>query len=112
VITRPELLSGFILAGVAAFPVTDVETAEDFIAGLLSAGEPYLLAIDDSLLEKMDPALLRRLEAAEQLPFLAIPGGQNADEVLFRRRRIAELTRRAVGFHSIFKTEKPEAKEK
>jgi vacuolar-type H+-ATPase subunit F/Vma7 len=112
VITRPELLSGFILAGVAAFPITDVETAEEFIAGLLTSGESYLLAIDDNLLEKMDPILIRRLEAAEHLPFLAIPGGQNADEVLFRRRRIAELTRRTVGFHSILRTEKPEAKEK
>jgi vacuolar-type H+-ATPase subunit F/Vma7 len=112
VITRPELLSGFILAGVAAFPVTDVESAENFIEGLLTSGESYLLAIDDSLLDKMNDTLIRRLENAEQMPFLAIPGGQNADEVLFRRRRIAELTRRAVGFHSIFKTDKPEAKEK
>jgi vacuolar-type H+-ATPase subunit F/Vma7 len=119
VITRPELQTGFLLAGVAVYPAADVETAVEFIEDLLAAhnrsggmGESYLLAIDAGLLEKMDAAFLRRLEAAEHLPFLAIPGGQKAEEVLFRRRRIAELTRRAVGFHSIFRTEKAEEKDK
>lgn len=112
VVTRPELLSGFALAGVEVFPAPDVESAVDFINELLSRDEACLLAIDDGLLEKMDPTFIRRLEASEQMPFLAIPGGQGAEEVLFRRRRISELTRRTIGFHSIFKTEKEEPREK
>jgi vacuolar-type H+-ATPase subunit F/Vma7 len=111
VITRPELLTGFLLAGVAVTPAADVESAVEYIEHLMDTGDSYLLAIDAGLLAKMDPTFIRRLEAADHLPFLAIPGGQNADEVLFRRRRIAELTRRAVGFHSIFKTEQAEEKE-
>jgi vacuolar-type H+-ATPase subunit F/Vma7 len=112
VITRPELVYGFRLAGVSSFSAIDVETAAEFIEGLLAARDSYLLAIDDALLDKMDPSLLHRLETSDQIQFLAIPGGQNADEILFRHRRISELTRRTVGFHSVFKTEKPETKAK
>lgn len=112
VVTRPERYAGFALAGVEAFPAADVEAAAELIEDLLSRGEACLLAIDDALLDKLDPALIRRMEAADQMPFLAIPGGLGAEEVVYRRRRISELTRRAVGFHSIFKTEKPEEPEK
>lgn len=109
-VTRPELSTGFSLAGVEAYPAADVETAVELIDHWLAAGETGLLVIDDALLARMEPAFLRRLEAATQLPFLAIPGGEGAGEVLYRHRRISELTRRAIGFHSIFKTEKPEEK--
>ncbi len=108
VITSPDMAVGFNLAGVEAFPAEDVETAAERIESWLAAGEQGLLAIDDVLLARMDPRLVRRLEASEQTLFLAIPGGQGSDEVMYRQRRIAELTRRAIGFHSIFKTEKTE----
>lgn len=108
VITRPELLTGFALAGVEAFAAPDVETAVELIEGWLSSGEDALLAIDDSLLAGMDARTLHRLEAAEHLPFLAIPNGVGAAQAVFRRKRISELTRRAIGFHSVFKTEKSE----
>lgn len=112
VIVRPELITGFFLAGVEAFPAADVETAVEQIEQWLDAGEAGLLAVEDVLLDKMDAKFLRRLEAAEQMPFLSIPGGAGAEEVVFRQKRISELTRRAIGFHSIFKTEKPEEKKK
>lgn len=108
VITRPDLAVGFSLAGIEAYGAPDVETAVELIDGLLKSGESGLLAVDDALLTKMDAKFLRRLEASEQLPFLAIPGGEGAGEAIYRQRRINELTRRAIGFHSIFKTEKPE----
>ncbi len=111
VVTRPELATGFSLAGVEAYPAPDVETAVELIEGWLKEGESGLLAVDDALLAKMDAKFLRRLEAAEQMPFLAIPGGVGAGEAVYRHRRISDLTRRAVGFHSIFKTEKPEEKQ-
>jgi vacuolar-type H+-ATPase subunit F/Vma7 len=111
VITRPELAAGFLLAGVEAFPAADVETAVELIEGWLDTGEDGLLVVDDGLLAKMAPAFLRRMEAAVQLPFLAIPGGEGAGEVVYRHKRISDLTRRAIGFHSIFKTEKPEEKQ-
>lgn len=111
VVTRPELVTGFSLAGIEAFAAPDVETAVEMIAGWLTAGESGLLAVDDALLAKMEAKFLRRLESAEQMPFLAIPGGEGAGEAMYRHRRISDLTRRAIGFHSIFKTEKPEEKD-
>jgi vacuolar-type H+-ATPase subunit F/Vma7 len=112
VVTRPELVDGFSLAGVEAYGAPDVETAVELIEGWLKTGESGLLAVDDALLAGMDPRFVRRLDAAERMPFLAIPGGEGAGEAVYRHRRISELTRRAVGFHSIFKTEKTEAKPK
>lgn len=112
VITRPELAVGFSLAGVEAYSAPDVETAMELIDGWLAEGESGLLAVDDTLLTKMDARILRRLEAAEQMLFLAIPGGEGAGESEYRYQRISELTRRAVGFHSIFKTETAEDNQK
>lgn len=111
VIIRPELVTGFHLAGVEAYPAADVESAVEIIEGLFAAGETCLLAVDDGLLANMDPRLIRRLEATDHLPFIAIPGGFGADEIVFRRQRISEFTRQAIGFHSVFKSEKTEKEE-
>jgi len=110
IVTRPELAIGFSLAGVEVFPAADVETAVELIGNWLDTGENGLLVVDDTLLASMESGFLRRLEEAVHLPFLAIPGSEGAGEVRYRHKRISELTRRAIGFHSIFKTEKPEEK--
>ena len=108
VLTRSSLVPGFHLAGVDAYGAEDVETAQETIETWLEAGETGLLAIDDGLLERMDPALIKRLETAEQLPYLAIPGGKPLGPEASRRRRIAEIIRRAIGFHITFKGEEDE----
>jgi vacuolar-type H+-ATPase subunit F/Vma7 len=109
VITRPELVIGFHLAGVDAYAVADVESAQELIAEWLEEGETNLLAIDDGLLARMDPAFINRLESRERLPYLAIPGGQPLGPEASRSYRIAEIVRRAIGFHITFRGE--EAKE-
>jgi len=109
VITRPELVIGFHLAGVDAYGVADVESAQELIAEWLEEGETNLLAIDDGLLARMDPAFINRLESREHLPYLAIPGGQPLGPEASRSYRIAEIVRRAIGFHITFGGE--EAKE-
>lgn len=111
VITRPSLVPGFQLAGVDAFSAQDVETAEELIADWLEGGETGLLAIDDGLLALMDPALLKRLETSDNLPYLAIPGGQPVGPEASRRYRITQMIRRAIGFHITFKGEQTEATE-
>ena len=108
VVTSPDLAVGFNLAGVETLPAEDIEAAEDWIESWLETGEQGLLAIDEALLARMNLRLVRRLETSSQTFFLAIPGGHGPGEVMYRQRRIAELTRRAIGFHSIFKTEKTE----
>ncbi len=108
VLTRSALVPGFRLAGVDAFGVEDVESAQELIVRWLEAGEVGLLAIDDGLLERMDPSLLKRLKDSDQLPYLAIPGGQPLGPEASRRHRIAEMIRRAIGFHITFKGEEAE----
>lgn len=103
VVTRPSLVTGFLLAGVEAYAAEDVETAQEMIATWLNAGEVGLLAVDDGLLEQMDPAFVRRLEASEVLPYLAIPGGKPLGSQASRRYRMVEMIRRAIGFHITFR---------
>jgi vacuolar-type H+-ATPase subunit F/Vma7 len=108
ILTRPPLVPGFRLAGVDAYGAEDVETAQELIEGWLMANEAGLLAIDDGLLEHMDPSFVKHLEASENLPYLPIPSGGPLGSDVSRRHRISELIRRAIGFHITFKGENTE----
>ena len=103
IITRNPYVPGFELAGVNAFGVDDVETAEELIAELLAATDTALLAIDDGILAEISPELRRRLDAAEHLPYISIPGGEPLGPESTRRYQLAEMIRRAIGFHVVFK---------
>jgi vacuolar-type H+-ATPase subunit F/Vma7 len=111
IITRPSLVTGFELAGVDSYGVEDVESAQEIIEAWLEAGEAGLMAIDDGLLSNMDPSFLKRMDLADQLPYIAIPGGQPLGLRASRRHRIAEMIRRAIGFHITFKGEESEAED-
>jgi V/A-type H+-transporting ATPase subunit F len=105
VLTRSALVTGFRLAGVDAYGAEDFESAEALVERWLDEGEVGLLAIDEGLLAGMNPALVRRLQAAETLPHLAIPGGELSEAATSRRHRIATIVRRAIGFQITFKGE-------
>ena len=105
VITRPNLVDGFRLAGVEAYAADDVETAQELIESWVEAGETGLLAIDDGFLEHINPVVMKRLEATEQLNYLAIPGGEPLGPEATRRQRLVQQIRRAIGFHITFKGE-------
>ena len=105
VVTRPDLVDGFRLAGVEAYAAQDVETVQELINAWIDAGESGLLAIDDGFLEHMNPSVMKRLETAEQLSYLAIPGGEPLGPEARRRHRLAQQIRRAVGIHITFKGE-------
>ena len=108
IVTRASLVPGFRLAGVDAYGAEDVETAQELIDGWLKTGEVGLLAIDDGLVEHMAPSLIKRLEDSEVLPYLTIPGGEPLGPEVSRKHRIAEMIRRAIGFHITFKGEESE----
>ncbi|MFW5943043.1 MAG: V-type ATP synthase subunit F [Chloroflexota bacterium] len=105
IITSPFLVPGFRLAGADAYGVEDPETAEALIGDWLDADESGLLAIDEGILETLSPAIIARLQAAERLPFLAIPGVSATVSEATRRARTAQMIRRAAGFHITFRGE-------
>jgi vacuolar-type H+-ATPase subunit F/Vma7 len=108
ILTRPYLVPGFQLAGVDVYGAEDIEGAQELIERWIEAGEVGLLAIDDGLLEHVDPSLIHRLDSFGQFPYLPIPGGQPLGPESSRRYRIAEMIRRAIGFHITFKGEEIE----
>ncbi len=108
ILTRPSLVTGFQLAGIDAYGAEDVENAQEMITHWLNAGEVGLLAIDDGLLACMDKDFLKHLDASENLPYLAIPGGQPLGPEASQKHRIAAMIRRAIGFHITFKGEEEE----
>lgn len=107
IVTRPALATGFQLAGVDAYGVEDVESAQELISGWLDAGDTGLLALDDGILARMEPTFIERLNAAS-LPYLAIPGGELLGPEASRQYRIAEMIRRAIGVHIAFRGVEPE----
>jgi vacuolar-type H+-ATPase subunit F/Vma7 len=105
------LVPGFQLAGVDAYGAVDVETAEELITAWLDTQETGLLAIDEGLLERLDPGLIRRMDSYEPMPYLPIPGGGALGPEVSRKLRIAQSIRRAIGFHITFKGEEIESGE-
>lgn len=109
VLTRKTLLPGFQLAGVDAYGIEDIETAEELMEKWLKVEEVGLLAIDEGLLEHLDPSLIKLLEQSEKLHYLIIPGGGPLGKDISRRYRISEILRQAIGTHITFKGEEDES---
>jgi vacuolar-type H+-ATPase subunit F/Vma7 len=110
VLVHAGLAPGFALAGVETFPVEQAAQAENLLSYWLESGEAGLIALDDSLMMEMQPAVLARLEASEKLFHVAIPAGKVEDSAGARQERIAALIRQAIGFHITFRhdDEQPE----
>ncbi len=105
IITTPDLVPGFQLAGAEAFAVESAEEAERVLHKLLEGGEASLIVVRQDLLQAMPPRLQRQIEASYRPVVMAIPGGTPATLVEEHRRHITELIRRAIGFHITFGTE-------
>lgn len=102
VITSPDLAPGFQLAGVETFAVETIEEAETVLQRLLTGGEASLIVVRRALLQAMDARLQRRAETSYQPVVMAIPGAMLTLARGEHRRHIAELIRRAIGFHITF----------
>lgn len=102
VLVNPSLVTGFHLAGVEAYGAEDVESAQQMVEGRLQSGEPALIAIEEELLIRMDPELIKRLDGSEALLYVAIPGGVSAAYPQTRRARISRMIQRAIGVHIAF----------
>jgi vacuolar-type H+-ATPase subunit F/Vma7 len=107
VITTPDLVLGFQLAGVETFAVESTAQAEAILRTLLEGGETSLIAVRQDLLQTIDPRLRRQLDTSSSPVVMAIPGGTPARPGEAHRQRIAALIRRAIGFHITFGAEAP-----
>ncbi len=105
VITTPDLAPGFQLAGAETFAVESIEEAETVLHQLLEGGEASLIVVRQDLLGAMHPHLQRQIEASYRPVVMAIPGGTPTAQPEQHRRYIADLIRRAIGFHITFGTE-------
>ena len=99
VITTPDLAPGFQLAGVKTFAVEDTKTAQAILRELLEQEEASLIAVRQDFLLAADARLRRRIETSYRPVVMAIPGGTPTAPEEGRRRYIAELIRRAIGYH-------------
>lgn len=102
IVTRPELVTGFQLAGVDAFAAEDAANAQRLVTRWLDAHETGLLAVDEQLLAEFDTAVVQRMMASERLPYLALPDGDPGAAPGVAHSRIAQLLRQAIGFHISF----------
>ena len=107
VITTPDLALGYQLAGVETFAVEDAEETEAILRQLLKGEEASLIVVRQDLLQGTDLRLQRQIEATYRPAVLAVPGGAPVISREARRRYIAELIRRAIGFHITFDARRP-----
>jgi vacuolar-type H+-ATPase subunit F/Vma7 len=105
IVTLPALVPGFRLAGVNAYAAPDAQEAQVMIGHWLDTGETGLLAVAEELLVAVDPHLVQRMAAAEQLPYLVLPSGRASGVERTGRNRIVELLRQAIGFQISFRGE-------
>jgi V/A-type H+-transporting ATPase subunit F len=105
VITTPDLAPGFQLAGAEAFAVESAREAERVLRELVEGDEASLIVVRQDLLGAMPPRLQRQIGASYRPVVMAIPGGTPTTSAEEHRHYIAELIRRAIGFHITFGTE-------
>lgn len=101
VVSTPELVWGFRLAGVHAVAATTPDEAAAEVERLAGEGGTGIIAVHGPFLDALAPADRRRLEAA--VPALVrLPAGRRAEPAEARRARLAELLGEAVGYHITF----------
>jgi vacuolar-type H+-ATPase subunit F/Vma7 len=106
VITTPDLAPGFQLAGVETYAVAQPEKAQTLLHSLMQGEDASLIAVRQDLLTGIDPRLQRQIDASYRPIVIAIPSGGLALPGEGRQRYIAELIRRAIGFHITFGAER------
>jgi vacuolar-type H+-ATPase subunit F/Vma7 len=105
VITRPDLVDGFRLAGVDAFAVNSPGETEKLIAPWLEKSEELLIALDDGIFSKMNREFIQRLYACDHVILVTIPDGPMHGGENTRKQRLYEMIRHSTGIKFSFKGE-------
>jgi V/A-type H+-transporting ATPase subunit F len=102
VIADPETALGFQLAGAEVECADDFESARDRLLELLSDASIGLIAAGAGLLDQLDDATRRRVEASSRPVVMPLPRGRAAPGLPSRHAYLAAMLRRAIGFHVTF----------
>ncbi len=102
VIADPETALGFELAGVEVIRADDLESGRARLMELLNETNVGLVAVSAALLDKLDEATRRRVEASYKPVVVSLPTGGAALGLGRRREYLAAMIRRAIGFHITF----------
>lgn len=108
VITTPDVAPGFQLAGVETFAVESPAEAQALVQEFLAQGEGNLVVVRQDLLAAAPPRLQQQIATSYRPIVMPIPGGSPTVAAESRQVYIAELIRRAVGFHITFGAEQGE----
>jgi vacuolar-type H+-ATPase subunit F/Vma7 len=103
VVTTAELAPGFRLAGAAVRVARSAPAAADVICRLIDEGETGVIGVHEPFLAGLAPSLRRRLEEMPSPVIVALPPGTVGGDLRRRRERLADLLRRAVGWHMTFR---------
>ena len=105
VITHPDQVAGFRLAGVETYPAAMAEDATDRLLALLEDDEIGIVAMDQSYLDQIDGHMRRRLDSSIRPVVIGIPTAGSKDDASARRQQMVELIRRAIGVRITFRTD-------
>ena len=105
IITHPEYVDGYRLAGVEAIGMQNAEGAKKLISTWIEKGDEVLLALDDSFFSSFDDKFTKRIYEAMNLLLVTIPDGPITGANLTRQTRIHNMIRNATGVQIRFKGE-------
>jgi len=105
VVTKPDQVNGFRLAGINAIGVDHVQEVDHLIRSWLKNKAEILLALDDSFFEGLDQKLVDEIYTSNDMLIVTIPDGPVSGAETARKGRIFEMIRHATGVNIRFKGE-------
>jgi vacuolar-type H+-ATPase subunit F/Vma7 len=103
VLTTPELVPGYRLAGAEARAVGSAgEAAESLHELLADDGEGDVIAVHEPFFNSLDAPLRRRIDSLVSPLVVALPGGEGAHAEAERRAQHLRVLWEAVGYQITF----------
>lgn len=102
IVTNPEMVSGFGLAGVEVQEARNGEEATAIVSRIMSVGREFgIIGIDEDLHAQIDPDLLEEIEEVGIPLLITFPtaGIYSLDKLKQEDDYTANLIRNAIGYH-------------
>ena len=106
VLTTPELVPGYRLAGASTVAVGSPEDAATELLELVDArGEKGVIAVHEPYHAGLDRKLRGRFDETSEPLVVPLPSGEEAEGAGDRRRRLLQMLWQAVGYEITFDAE-------